>query len=92
VSNNCIYNARAFWFPRVSSLSPLIATAEDGVRCALKMCVPNLAVYSDVLVWMFRLGFGGLVPWWIMLTTVERKSGKPRRAVVDIVQRNGDKA
>jgi deazaflavin-dependent oxidoreductase (nitroreductase family) len=44
-----------------------------------------------VPVWMFRLGLGGFMPWWIMLTTVGRKSGIPRRAVVDIVQRDGDK-
>jgi deazaflavin-dependent oxidoreductase (nitroreductase family) len=44
-----------------------------------------------VPVWMFRLGFGGLMPWWIMLTTVGRKSGMPHRAVVDIVQRDRDK-
>lgn len=41
-------------------------------------------------VWMFRFGFGGFMPWWIMLTTVGRKSGRPHRAVVDIVQRNGE--
>jgi deazaflavin-dependent oxidoreductase (nitroreductase family) len=40
---------------------------------------------------MFRLGFGGFMPWWIMLTTVGRKSRKPHRTVVDIVQRDGDK-
>jgi deazaflavin-dependent oxidoreductase (nitroreductase family) len=40
---------------------------------------------------MFRLGFGGFMPWWIMLTTVGRKSGIPHQVVVDIVQRDGDK-
>jgi deazaflavin-dependent oxidoreductase (nitroreductase family) len=47
--------------------------------------------FFRVPVWMFRLGLGGFMPWWIMLTTVGRKSGMPHGAVVDIVQRDDDK-
>ena len=47
--------------------------------------------FFRVPVWMFRLGFGGFMSWWIMLTTVGRKSGLPHRTVVDIVQRDGNK-
>jgi len=38
-----------------------------------------LRLFFRMPVWMFRFGFGGLMPWWIMLTTVGRKSGQPRR-------------
>ena len=41
-------------------------------------------------VWLFRLGLGRFMPWWIMLTTVGRRSGRPRQNVVDVVKRDAD--
>jgi deazaflavin-dependent oxidoreductase (nitroreductase family) len=37
---------------------------------------------------MYRVGLGGLMPAQVMLTTVGRKSGQPRRAVVDLLKRD----
>jgi deazaflavin-dependent oxidoreductase (nitroreductase family) len=33
---------------------------------------------------LYRIGLGGLMPMQLLLTTVGRKSGRPRRAVVDV--------
>jgi deazaflavin-dependent oxidoreductase (nitroreductase family) len=41
--------------------------------------------------WLFRLRLGGLVPWWVMLVTIGRRSGQPRRVVLDVVRREGDR-
>jgi deazaflavin-dependent oxidoreductase (nitroreductase family) len=49
-----------------------------------------LRLFFRMPVWLFRLGLGGFMPWWVLLTTVGRKSGKLHRTVVDIVQRDGD--
>jgi deazaflavin-dependent oxidoreductase (nitroreductase family) len=35
---------------------------------------------------LYRMGLGGLMPMQLMLTTSGRKSGQPRRAVVDVLQ------
>ncbi len=35
---------------------------------------------------MYRVGLGGLMPAQVMLTTVGRKSGRPHRAVVDLLK------
>ncbi len=37
---------------------------------------------------MYRVGLGGLMLGQVMLTTVGRKSGQPRRAVVDLLKRD----
>ncbi len=37
---------------------------------------------------LFRMGLGGLMPGQVMLTTVGRKSGRPHRAVVDLLKRD----
>ncbi len=37
---------------------------------------------------LYRIGLGGLMPMQLMLTTVGRKSGQPRRAVVDLLKRD----
>lgn len=34
---------------------------------------------------LYRIGLGGLMPMQLLLTTVGRKSGQPRRAVVDVL-------
>jgi deazaflavin-dependent oxidoreductase (nitroreductase family) len=36
-------------------------------------------------VFLYRIGLGGFMPMQLLLTTVGRKSGKPRRAAVDIL-------
>lgn len=41
--------------------------------------------------WLFRLRLGGLVPWWLMLVTTGRRSGRRRRVVLDVVRRTGDR-
>jgi deazaflavin-dependent oxidoreductase (nitroreductase family) len=41
--------------------------------------------------WLFRLRLGGLVPWWVMLVTTGRRSGRPRRVVLDVIRREGDR-
>jgi deazaflavin-dependent oxidoreductase (nitroreductase family) len=41
--------------------------------------------------WLFRLRMGGLAPWWVMLVTIGRRSGRPRRVVLDVVHREGDR-
>ena len=35
---------------------------------------------------MYRIGLGGLMPGQLLLTTVGRKSGRPRRTVVDVLR------
>lgn len=35
---------------------------------------------------LYRIGLGGLMPMQLLLTTVGRKSGQPRRAVVDVLR------
>jgi deazaflavin-dependent oxidoreductase (nitroreductase family) len=35
---------------------------------------------------LYRIGLGGLMPMQLQLTTVGRKSGQPRRAVVDVLR------
>jgi deazaflavin-dependent oxidoreductase (nitroreductase family) len=35
---------------------------------------------------MYRIGLGGLMPGQLLLTTVGRKSGRPRQAVVDLLR------
>jgi deazaflavin-dependent oxidoreductase (nitroreductase family) len=35
---------------------------------------------------LYRIGLGGLMPVQLLLTTVGRKSGRPRRAVVDVLR------
>jgi hypothetical protein len=35
---------------------------------------------------LYRIGLGRLMPGQVMLTTVGRKSGQPRRAVVDLLK------
>lgn len=37
---------------------------------------------------MYRIGLGGLLLGQVMVTTVGRKSGQPRRAVVDLLKRD----
>jgi deazaflavin-dependent oxidoreductase (nitroreductase family) len=41
-------------------------------------------------IWLFRSGLDRFMPGWIMLTTTGRRSGKPRRNVVDVARREGD--
>lgn len=36
----------------------------------------------------FRLHLGRFVPWWVMIVTTGRRSGKPRSAVLDVVRRD----
>jgi len=40
--------------------------------------------------WVFRLRLGFLVPWWLMLVTTGRRSGRPRRVVLDVIRREDD--
>jgi deazaflavin-dependent oxidoreductase (nitroreductase family) len=35
---------------------------------------------------LYRIGLGGLMPMQLLLTTVGRKSGRPRQAVVDVLR------
>jgi deazaflavin-dependent oxidoreductase (nitroreductase family) len=35
---------------------------------------------------LYRIGLGGLMPMQLLLTTVGRRSGQPRRAVVDVLR------
>jgi deazaflavin-dependent oxidoreductase (nitroreductase family) len=35
---------------------------------------------------LYRVGLGGLMPMQLLLTTVGRKSGRPRQAVVDVLR------
>ncbi len=37
-------------------------------------------------VFLYRIGLGGFMPMQLLLTTVGRRSGKPRRAAVDILR------
>ncbi len=37
----------------------------------------------------FRLRLGRFVPWWVMIVTTGRRSGKPRSVVLDVVRRDG---
>jgi deazaflavin-dependent oxidoreductase (nitroreductase family) len=39
---------------------------------------------------MYRIGLGWLMPMQVMLTTVGRKSGQPRRAVVDVLKHDAE--
>jgi deazaflavin-dependent oxidoreductase (nitroreductase family) len=39
---------------------------------------------------LYRVGLGRLMPMQVMLTTVGRKSGKPRRAVVDVLRHDAE--
>lgn len=38
---------------------------------------------------IFALHLGGLVPWLVMIETVGRRTGKPRRVVLDVARREG---
>lgn len=38
---------------------------------------------------LYRIGLGGLMPTQLLLTTVGRRSGRPHRAVVDILEHDG---
>jgi deazaflavin-dependent oxidoreductase (nitroreductase family) len=40
--------------------------------------------------WIFRLRLGFAVPWWVMLVTTGRRSGRPRRVVLDVIRRDAD--
>lgn len=42
-------------------------------------------------VWLFRLRLGGLLPWWVMLVTTGRRSGRRRRVVLDVIRRTDDR-
>jgi len=37
---------------------------------------------------VFGLHLGRLVPWWVMIVTTGRRSGKPRSVVLDVVRRD----
>ena len=37
---------------------------------------------------IFRLRLGFLAPWWLMLVTTGRRSGRPRRVVLDVIRRD----
>jgi deazaflavin-dependent oxidoreductase (nitroreductase family) len=39
---------------------------------------------------LFRIGLGRFMPWWILLITTGRKSGRLRYNVVDVVKREGE--
>jgi len=39
---------------------------------------------------LYRIGLGGLMPMQLLLTTVGRKSGRPRQAVVDVLRHDAD--
>jgi deazaflavin-dependent oxidoreductase (nitroreductase family) len=39
---------------------------------------------------LYRIGLGGLMPMQLLLTTVGRRSGQPRRAVVDVLRHDAD--
>jgi deazaflavin-dependent oxidoreductase (nitroreductase family) len=41
--------------------------------------------------WLIRLRLGFLVPWWVMVVTTGRRSGRPRRVVLDVIRRDGDR-
>ena len=47
---------------------------------------PLLRWFFRAPVVLYRVGLGGLMPMQLMLTTVGRKSGQPRRAVVDVLR------
>jgi deazaflavin-dependent oxidoreductase (nitroreductase family) len=48
-----------------------------------------LRLFLHMPMWFFQLGLGGFMPWWVMLTTVGRRTGQPRRVVLDIMKRDG---
>jgi deazaflavin-dependent oxidoreductase (nitroreductase family) len=45
-----------------------------------------LRLFFRTPVMLYRIGLGGLMPGQVLLTTVGRKSGRPRRAVVDVLR------
>lgn len=47
---------------------------------------PLLRWFFRAPVGLYRIGLGGLMPMQLQLTTVGRKSGQPRRAVVDVLK------
>jgi len=47
-----------------------------------------LRVFFRAPVVLYRIGLGGLMPMQLLLTTVGRKSGRPRQAVVDVLRRD----
>lgn len=47
---------------------------------------PLLLWFFRAPVILYRIGLGGLMPMQLQLTTVGRKSGQPRRAVVDVLR------
>jgi deazaflavin-dependent oxidoreductase (nitroreductase family) len=40
---------------------------------------------------LYRIGLGGLMPMQLLLTTVGRKTGRPRQAVVDVLRHDTDR-
>lgn len=45
-----------------------------------------LRLFFRAPVVLYRIGLGGLMPMQLLLTTVGRKSGQPRQAVVDVLR------
>jgi deazaflavin-dependent oxidoreductase (nitroreductase family) len=43
-------------------------------------------VFFRAPIMLYRIGLGGLMPMQLLLTTVGRKSGRPRQAVVDVLR------
>jgi deazaflavin-dependent oxidoreductase (nitroreductase family) len=43
-------------------------------------------LFARAPIMLYRIGLGGLMPMQLLLTTVGRKSGRPRQAVVDVLR------
>lgn len=49
-----------------------------------------LRLFYRTPVLLYRIGLGGFMPMQMLLTTVGRKSGKPRRTAVDVVRHDAE--